>query len=135
MRNLIWSLVLTIPILSPAFAGQYFAASGIPVENQYIVVLKDEVPSVQAREALLQNFAVQHGGELIRTYTVALNGGVMRMNEAKAKALANHPFISYIEQDSVVQLIVPTSLSSQTPTSSWGLDWIGSYRPAVAAFK
>lgn len=92
MRNLIWSLVLTIPILSPAFAGQYFAASGIPVENQYIVVLKDEVPSVQAREALLQNFAVQHGGELIRTYTVALNGGVMRMNEAKAKALAESPF-------------------------------------------
>lgn len=124
MRNLIWSLVLATPILSPAFAGQYFTASGIPVENQYIVVLKDDVPSVQAREALLQNFAVQHGGELIRTYAVALNGGVMRMNEAKAKALANHPFISYIEQDSVVQLIVPTSLSSQSPTPSWGLDRI-----------
>lgn len=124
MRNLMWSLVLSIPIISPAFSGQYFASSGIPVENQYIVVLKDEVPSVQAREALLQNFATQHGGELIRTFTVALNGGVMRMNEAKAKALANHPFISYIEQDSVVQLIVPTSLSSQSPTPSWGLDRI-----------
>lgn len=124
MRNLICSLVLGIPIFSPAFAGQYFTSSGIPVENQYIVVLKDEVPSVQAREALLQNFATQHGGELIRTYVVALNGGVIRMNEAKAKALANHPFINYIEQDSVVQLIVPTSLTSQNPTPSWGLDRI-----------
>ena len=124
MRNLICSLVLGIPIFSPAFAGQYLTSSGIPVENQYIVVLKDEVPSLQAREALLQNFATQHGGELIRTYVVALNGGVIRMNEAKAKALANHPFINYIEQDSVVQLIVPTSLTSQNPTPSWGLDRI-----------
>ena len=124
MRNLICSLVLGIPIFSPAFAGQYLTSSGIPVENQYIVVLKDEVPSVQVREALLQNFATQHGGELIRTYVVALNGGVIRMNEAKAKALANHPFINYIEQDSVVQLIVPTSLTSQNPTPSWGLDRI-----------
>lgn len=122
MKKLMWSL--TFLAISPAFAGKYIPSGGIPVENQYIVVLNDEVPSVQAREALLQNFATQHDGELIRTYVAALNGGVMRMNEAKAKALANHPFISYVEQDSVIQLIVPAATTSQSPTPSWGLDRI-----------
>lgn len=124
MKNPILPLVIAFAIISPAFAGKYIPANGIPVEDQYIVVLKDETPSVQAREALLQNFAAQHGGELIRTYVAALNGGVIRMNEAKAKALANHPFIGYIEQDSVIQLIVPMGATSQNPTPSWGLDRI-----------
>ncbi len=124
MKNLILTLIVAISITSPAFAVKYIPANGIPVEDQYIVVLKDETPSVQAREALLQNFAAQHGGKLIRTYVAALNGGVIRMNEAKAKALANHPFISYIEQDSVIQLIVPMNATTQNPTPSWGLDRI-----------
>lgn len=124
MKNPILPLIVAFAITSPTFAGKYIPSNGIPVEDQYIVVLKDETPSVQAREALLQNFATQHGGELIRTYVAALNGGVIRMNEAKAKALANHPFISYIEQDSVIQLIVPIGTTSQNPTPSWGLDRI-----------
>lgn len=124
MKNLILPLIVAISITSPAFAGKYIPSNGIPVEDQYIVVLKDETPSVQAREALLQNFATQHGGELIRTYVAALNGGVIRMNEAKAKALANHPFINYIEQDSVIQLIVPMGTTTQNPSPSWGLDRI-----------
>ena len=124
MKNLILSLIVAFAITSPAFAGKYIPSNGIPVEDQYIVVLKDEMPSVQAREALLQNFATQHGGELIRTYVAALNGGVIRMNEAKAKALANHPFIGYIEQDSVIQLIVPMGTTTQDPSPSWGLDRI-----------
>ncbi len=124
MKNLILSLIVAFAITSPAFAGKYIPSNGIPVEDQYIVVLKDEMPSVQAREALLQNFAAQHGGELIRTYVAALNGGVIRMNEAKAKALANHPFIGYIEQDSVIQLIVPMGTTTQDPSPSWGLDRI-----------
>lgn len=124
MKNLILPLIVAFAITSPAFAGKYIPSNGIPVEDQYIVVLKDEMPSVQAREALLQNFATQHGGELIRTYVAALNGGVIRMNEAKAKALANHPFIGYIEQDSVIQLIVPMDTTTQDPSPSWGLDRI-----------
>ncbi len=127
MKNLILPLIVASSITSPAFADKYIPSNGIPVEDQYIIVLKDETPSVQAREALLQNFATQHGGELIRTYVAALNGGVIRMNEAKAKALANHPFISYIEQDSVIQLIVPMGTTSQNPTPSWGLDRIDQY--------
>jgi subtilisin family serine protease len=105
-------------------AGRYVASTGIPVENQFIVVLKDEVPSVHAREALLHNLASQHSAELARTYNSALNGGVMRMTEARARALSNHAFVDYVEQDSMVQLIVPLSTSQQTPTPSWGLDRI-----------
>lgn len=121
MKMLIWFLLL---IVSPAFAGKYIPSANIPVEDQYIVVLSDETPSEQAREALLQNLATQHGAELIRTYGAVLNGGVMRMTEAKAKALTKHPFIDYVEQDSVIQLIVPMAAATQNPTPSWGLDRI-----------
>lgn len=121
MQRLLWLLLLAI---SPAFAGKYIPSGSIPVENQYIVVLNDETPSPQAREALLQNLATQHGAELVRTYSTVLNGGVMRMTEARAKALANHPFVDYVEQDSVIQLIVPSATTSQNPAPSWGLDRI-----------
>ncbi|MBA3757179.1 MAG: S8 family peptidase [Nitrosomonas sp.] len=124
MKILIWIFLLSILTIPPSLAGQYIASDGIPVENQFIVVLKDDVPSVHAREGLLQNLASQHGARHTQTYIKALNGGVMQMTEAKAKALAHHPFISYIEQDSVIQLIVPMSIFTQSPTPSWGLDRI-----------
>lgn len=116
---------------SPIYAEKYFASDVIPVENQFIVVLKDDAPSLEARQAALKHLAAQHGTEHVSTYSVVLNGGVMRMSEAKAKALANHPSVSFVEQDSVIQLIVPYSVSTQTPTPSWGLDRIDQNYPPL----
>lgn len=125
MKKFIWIFILSILTTPSSFAGQYIASDGIPVENQFIVVLKDDAPSTQARKALLENLATQHGAKLLRTYSRALNGGVMEMTETKAKALARHALVDYIEQDSVVQLIVPISTNQQqSPTPSWGLDRI-----------
>lgn len=124
MKQFIGIFILGFFSAQLVHAGRYVASTGIPVENQFIVVLKDEAPSVHAREALLLNLASQHGAELARTYHSALNGGVMQMTEARARALSNHAFVDYVEQDSMVQLIVPLSTSQQTPTPSWGLDRI-----------
>ena len=124
MKQFIGIFILSFFATELVYAGRYVASTGIPVENQYIVVLKNEVPSVHAREALLLNLASQHGAEIARTYHSALNGGVMQMTEARARALSNHPFVDYVEQDSMVQLIVPLSTSQQKPTPSWGLDRI-----------
>lgn len=124
MKQLIGIFILSFLTTQLVQAGRYIASTGIPVENQFIVVLKDEAPSVQLRKALLHNLASQHGAELARTYHSALNGGVMQMTEARARALSNHAFVDYVEQDSMVQLIVPLSTSQQSPTPSWGLDRI-----------
>ena len=127
MKQSIGIFILSFFAAQLVYAGRYVASTGIPVENQFIVVLKDEAPSIHAREALLRNLASQHGAELARTYHSALNGGVMQMTEAKARALANHAFVDYVEQDSMVQLIVPLSTSQEAPTPSWGLDRIDQY--------
>lgn len=124
MKQFIGIFILSFFAAQLVQAGRYVTSTGIPVENQFIVVLKDEVPSVHAREVLLHKLASQHGAELARTYHSALNGGVMQMTEARARALSNHAFVDYVEQDSMVQLIVPLSTNQQTPTSSWGLDRI-----------
>ena len=138
MKNLTISLFVSFLVVSLSFAGNFIPSSGIPVENQYIVVLKEEgeTPSAKAREALLKNLATQHGAQLARTYDAVLNGGVMQMTEARAKALAHNPFVDYVEQDSVVQLVVPADASQQTPTPSWGLDRIDQrYLPLNSAYS
>ncbi|NBQ69760.1 MAG: hypothetical protein EBU46_13420 [Nitrosomonadaceae bacterium] len=78
MKQLIGILILSIFATEAVHAGRYIASGGIPVEDQFIVVLKDEAPSVQAREALLLNLASQHQAKLTRTYHSALNGGSCR---------------------------------------------------------
>ncbi|MGZ8160721.1 MAG: S8 family peptidase [Methylobacter sp.] len=127
MKQLIANTVIAISVLTvaPSFAGQYLPTTGIPIEDHFIVVLNDDAPSSHAREVLLQNLAGQHGAEVLRVYGAALNGGAMRMSEAKAKALAHSPFVAYVEQDSVVQLIVPAMDAQVSELSaSWGEDRI-----------
>lgn len=127
MKQLVVNTVIALSALTvaPSFAGQYLPTTGIPVEDHFIVVLKDDVPSLHAREVLLRNLALQHGAEATRVYGAALNGGAMHMSEAKAKVLAHNPLVAYVEQDSVVQLIVPAMTAETTETSSsWGLDRI-----------
>lgn len=127
MKQLIANTVIAISVLAvaPSFAGQYLPTTGIPIEDHFIVVLNDDVPSSHAREVLLQNLAEQHGTEVLRVYGAALNGGAMRMSEAKAKALAHSPFVAYVEQDSVVQLIIPAMDTQVSELSaSWGEDRI-----------
>lgn len=127
MKQLIANTVIAISVLTvaPSFAGEYLPTTGIPIEDHFIVVLNDDVPSSHAREVLLQNLAEQHGAEVLRVYGAALNGGAMRMSEAKAKALAHSPFVAYVEQDSVVQLIIPAVDAQVSELSaSWGEDRI-----------
>lgn len=112
-------------VSSAAFAGRYIPATGVPVEGQFIVVFKDDAPG-SAAAARLSELAAQHRGQVARAYEHVLNGGVMRMTEAQAEALARNPRVDYVEQDSVVQLIVPAATVgtvTQSP-ATWGLDRI-----------
>lgn len=132
-------LALLSLFVAPAFAGKYFTAAGKPLKNQFIVVLKSDLPLLPSDNGLLKNLAALYGASVARTYGAVLNGGVLRMPEVAAKLLARNPLVAYVEQDSILDLIQP--LPSQllellfppslpappTPgpdNAAWGLDRI-----------
>lgn len=109
---------------STALAGRFVPSTGVPVEDQFIVVLKGN-PGL-ARAAELKALGAGHNGLVAKVYEHALPGGVVRMSQAAAEALARNPGVDFVEQDSVVQLIVPSSVTVSTVQSgaTWGLDRI-----------
>jgi subtilisin family serine protease len=89
---------------------------GRPIPGQYIVVLRDDVPSAasSARE-----MAGSADGEVLYTYGSALKGFTIRLrNPRAAAALANNPNVLFIEQDQEFTTQVTQS------GATWGLDRI-----------
>lgn len=132
-------VVLLSLFVAPAFAGKYFTAAGKPVKNQFIVVLKSDLPLLPSNNGLLKNLSALYGATVSRTFNAVLNGGVLRMPEAAAKLLARNPLVAYVEQDSILELILPLPsqllalLFPPSPPSppppgpdnvAWGLDRI-----------
>jgi subtilisin family serine protease len=113
--NKVFGVVALTALAPVSHAGQFIPADGPAVQGQYIVVLKDEMPSVQAREALLHSLTAGRG-EVRGVFREVLNGGVVRMTEPQARAFARHPLVEYVEQDALVR---PSE--TQSPVT-WGLD-------------
>ena len=103
-------------ISSTAIAGRFLPSTGVPVEGQFIVVFKDEIPGL-SRAAQLTALAAQHNGAVTRVFEHALQGGVVQMNDKAAEALARNPQVDVVEQDSVVQLIVPNAVTATSTQS------------------
>lgn len=106
---------------APGTAAQPSALSQ-PIDGQYIVVFKREVPEPAALAAQL---AQQQGGRLLHSYSHALKGFAARLPAAAVAALRNNPNVEHVEQDATVSLnetlIVPPM---QQPNPTWGLDRI-----------
>jgi subtilisin len=74
---------------------------GDEIPNQYIVVLKNRLPSVPATEALE---ARNIGANVLNVYDRVLNGFSIKVpNEAVLEAIQRNPNVAYIEQDMEVQ--------------------------------
>ncbi|MCZ7432341.1 S8 family serine peptidase [Streptomyces sp. WMMC1477] len=85
------------------------------VQDSYIVTLKDGRSATRGAKRL----AEQHDGKVKHVYGKTLNGFSVAMNEASARALANHPDVLRVEADREVSLS-----ETQTDPPSWGLDRI-----------
>ena len=87
------------------------------IENQYIVVLKDDVADVDTEAARLEH---QFGGDRSggHTFRKAIKGFSVRMSEQQATRLANDPRVAYVEEDGVV------SIGTTQTGATWGLDRI-----------
>lgn len=124
---------LASAITVPAFAGSLGSALppaldtaptaqpiANPIANQYIVTLAKlpaETP-LAALDAgtLAQTLAVQFGGQVIHVYEHALRGFAIRLPDAAAALLAQHPAVAAIEQDQVMRAV-----TTQTG-ATWGID-------------
>jgi subtilisin family serine protease len=88
-----------------------------PVPDSYIVTLKD--PSPEAVAPTADALTDQHGGEVERVYTSAIQGFSAHMSAADAASLAADPSVASVEQNSYVHIA-----ATEKPTPSWGLDRI-----------
>jgi subtilisin family serine protease len=90
------------------------------IANQYIVTL-GKLPADSALAALdtgglAQLLAAQYGGQILHVYEHALRGFAIRMPDAAAALLAQHPAVAAIEPDQVMRVI-----ATQTG-ATWGID-------------
>src|ERR1041384_7577353 len=87
------------------------------INNQYIVVLKDDVADVDAEALRLSR---DFGGDRNNghTYHKAIKGFSVKMSEQQAARLANDPRVDYVEEDGTV------SIDTTQTGATWGLDRI-----------
>ena len=84
------------------------------IPDQYIVVFNDKV--VDDVEAAVADLTFLHNGQKLHVYTKALKGFSIKLNEKRARELANDPRVAYVEEDGEV-----TATVTQTG-ATWGLD-------------
>ncbi|QRK10790.1 S8 family serine peptidase [Archangium violaceum] len=102
---------------APVIPGKLLK-SAEPIAGQYIVVLRDSDVALASVSSMAQGLAARHGAQVTRTYSHALNGFVVRTNEAGARALAAEPQVSYVVEDGYAYAV-----GSQSG-ATWGLDRI-----------
>lgn len=132
MRTSSWLLstvVVTTSVLAlgaPASAGELIR-SDHTIEGRYLVVFKPDAvrrgpaptaPGMTVRH-LASDVAVVYGGRLQKVFEHALEGAVVELPEARAKALAADPRVAWVEQDKEIE-----AFAVQVVPHSWGLDRI-----------
>jgi subtilisin family serine protease len=122
LATLVGAAVATAVTAGPAAAapatGTVLAASGTPVKDSYVVVLKDGKATPAAVRSAAGALAKANGGAITHTYTAAVRGFAVTMTEARAKRLAADPRVAMVAQNGVV-----TASATQSP-ATWGLDRI-----------
>ena len=98
--------------------GTVLAASGTPIKDSYIVVLRDATTTPAVTRKAAAELAAANAGAITHTYTAAVRGFAVRLSAEKAQKLAADPRVASVQQDGVV-----TASATQSP-ATWGLDRI-----------
>src|SRR5690625_7747850 len=117
--------LLAITFLSTASAAEFFTTER-PVENQYIVVLKDKALTAEKAKsakdvsvaAIARNIVSKNNAKLGRSYESVLHGFVVRADKKTLVRLLDDDRIDYIEEDGIV------SVNAVQNNATWGLDRI-----------
>jgi subtilisin family serine protease len=121
-------LCLASPVWIPTLAQDENAKADKPgkflrqekaIPGHYIVVLDEDMIGGPSRGLEIANdLSTAHGALIIDVYTSALAGFAAQMTEEQAAKLSEHPFVKFVEEDSVVEIC-----ATQT-NPPWGLDRI-----------
>src|SRR5262245_41427906 len=87
-----------------------------PVENQYIVVLKQDTRPEDV-EFIANQLLVRHQGNTRAVYRHTIKGFAIQMTEAAAMALSEEPEVEYVQEDGMDH-----AGCSHTNTLSWAID-------------
>ncbi len=91
------------------------AGSANAIPDSYIVVLKTGVAADVSTKS--RALAAQYNAQLKHTYAAAIHGFAATMSAAKARQLAAHSDVAYVEQNQKIHLN-----DTQSNPPSWGLD-------------
>src|SRR5690625_4638374 len=117
--------LLTFTLLSTANAAEFFTTKQ-PIENHYIVVLKDKALSAdKAKSAsnvsvstMARRIASEHNAKVVQSYSEVLPGFVIRADKSTLVRLLDDDRIDFIEEDGIV------SINATQNNATWGLDRI-----------
>ena len=121
-------LCLASPVWIPTLAQDENAKADKPgkflrqekaIPGHYIVVLDEDLIGGHLRGLEIANdLSIAHSALITDVYTSALAGFSAQMTEEQAAKLSEHPFVKFVEEDSVVEI-----RATQT-NPPWGLDRI-----------
>jgi subtilisin family serine protease len=94
-----------------------FRKSARAIPDQYIVVLKDDVPGMD-NSSVATDLARAHGGVIKHIYEHAIKGFSIQLPESAAIALSHHPLVDHVTEDAEIHL------SATQFNPPWGLDRI-----------
>jgi subtilisin family serine protease len=101
--------------------GKIVRAGADRIENEYIVVLEDDVLPEQVPE-LARQLATAHGSRAEKVWRHAIKAFFVRMPEGRAEALSRNPHVKYVEENAQWHLSAthPTNVNPVTcdPTVS-----------------
>ncbi len=130
MKKLLCGIALLLCSINIAFAGGAgdLRKSRNAIKDHYIVVFdKTAMEASLGRKAqagdiqdAAGNLTKRFGGKTRHVYDKVLHGFSVQLSEGVAKALAQHPSVAYVEEDSTVTM----SQSTPQSTSSAALDRI-----------
>ena len=128
MRTVV-SVVLALFVTSQVFAESRIRRSADPVQDQYIVVLRDttRTDAVQRAHAL----AYAHRGRVLAVLKHGIVGFGIELSESDAEALALSPYVQSVEEDS--RAFLSASIVQPFPDGElWHLDRIDNRGPLSA---
>lgn len=127
-RGIVGALVCGALILTPSFASAAAEPDDTPeiigahsdsaIEGEYIVVLKEQKDAHDV-DHVAQDLADAVGGEVLDTFSAALDGYTAMLSEEEALTVAADERVDFVEQSQVI-----TAFDEQADPPAWGLDRI-----------